>query len=264
MSDPLQFDKAEYAGSAALSGCTQCQQPLGGQYYELNGAAICGSCKASLDAARSGGSGLGRFVKSTTLGLLTAALGTAIWYGVRALTGYEFGLLAILVGLGVGGAVRAGSNARGGWAYQTLAMFLTYASIVGTYVPEIWKALDQPPPTESALAAAAPAPSGVTAPANPRATPAPADPGATPAPAGAESSEPAPVGPAQGLAALALAVLFLMALAFAAPFLAGFENIMGLIIIGIGLYEAWKMNRASPVGITGPYRLALKGPTAGA
>ena len=249
MSDPLQFDKVEYAGSAAVSGCTQCQRPLGGQYYELNGAVICGSCKASLDASRSGGSRLGRFVKAAVLGFLTAALGTAIWYGVRALTGYEFGLLAILVGLGVGGAVRKGSNARGGWGYQALAMFLTYASIVSTYLPDILKALDPPPPTESVSAAAAPAPGGATN---------PAQPGATPAPAGAESPEPAPVGPVQGIAALALAVLFLLVLAFAAPFLAGFGNIMGIIIIGIGLYEAWKMNSTSPVVITGPYRLAFK------
>ena len=114
MTEPLQFDKAEYAGTASDTDCTQCQRPLAGQYYEANGALICGSCKASLEAARSGGSRLGRFAKASALGFLTAALGTAIWYGVRALTGYEFGLLAILVGLGVGGAVRAGSNARGG------------------------------------------------------------------------------------------------------------------------------------------------------
>ena len=141
-------------------------------------------------------------------------------------------------------------------------MFLTYASIVSTYVPDILKALDQPPPAESTQAEA-PAGTGATpAPAEPGATPATAHPDGTAAPAGAEAADPGALGPAEGLAAVALALLFLIALAFAAPFLGGFENIMGIIIIGIGLYEAWKMNRATPVVITGPYRLVPKAPTA--
>jgi hypothetical protein len=43
-------------------------------------------------------------------------------------------------------------------------------------------------------------------------------------------------------------------LAFASPFLAGAKNLMGLVIIGIALYQAWKLNRRVP--ITGPFRLA--------
>ena len=31
---------------------------------------------------------------------------------------------------------------------------------------------------------------------------------------------------------------------------------MGLIIIGIGLYEAWKFNRKGQVTITGPHAIA--------
>ncbi len=42
-----------------------------------------------------------------------------------------------------------------------------------------------------------------------------------------------------------------LALSFAAPFFAG--NVMGLIIIGIALYEAWKLNRRVP--ITGPFQI---------
>ena len=64
-------------------------------------------------------------------------IGCGIWYAVRALTGYEVGLIAIIVGLLVGGAVRKGSKRRGGRLYQTLAVLLTYASIVSTYVPDI-------------------------------------------------------------------------------------------------------------------------------
>jgi hypothetical protein len=37
------------------------------------------------------------------------------------------------------------------------------------------------------------------------------------------------------------------------PFLLGVENLMGLIIIAIGLYEAWKVNRAAPFTVSGPF-----------
>jgi hypothetical protein len=42
-------------------------------------------------------------------------------------------------------------------------------------------------------------------------------------------------------------------LAFVAPFLGGFQNIIGIVIIGIGVYEAWKLNKRQIVVITGPH-----------
>src|SRR5579871_1529671 len=44
-----------------------------------------------------------------------------------------------------------------------------------------------------------------------------------------------------------------LGLAFQQPFAGGSSNIMGLIIIGIGLYEAWKINRRIP--LAGPFRI---------
>jgi hypothetical protein len=55
---------------------------------------------------------------------------------------------------------------------------------------------------------------------------------------------------------LFLGLAFLFGLALASPFLAGTSNIIGILIIGIALYEAGKMNRRIPVN--GPFRL---GPT---
>ena len=49
-----------------------------------------------------------------------------------------------------------------------------------------------------------------------------------------------------------LALGLVLGLAFAAPFLGGTSNIMGILIIGIGLYEAWKINRRVP--LSGPFR----------
>jgi hypothetical protein len=44
-------------------------------------------------------------------------------------------------------------------------------------------------------------------------------------------------------------------IAFAVPFLSGFENIIGIVIIGIGLYEAWKLNKRAELTISGPHML---------
>ncbi len=51
-----------------------------------------------------------------------------------------------------------------------------------------------------------------------------------------------------------LPYLRLFAFALAAPVLGGFQNILGMIIIGIALWQAWKMNRRVDVTFTGPFQ----------
>jgi hypothetical protein len=53
---------------------------------------------------------------------------------------------------------------------------------------------------------------------------------------------------------LVVALLLVFGIALASPFLGGFSNIMGILIIGIALYEAWKLNRR--VLVTGPYQMS--------
>jgi hypothetical protein len=43
------------------------------------------------------------------------------------------------------------------------------------------------------------------------------------------------------------------------PFAQGWSNILGILIIGIGLWEAWRMNRGGRIAITGPYALKPRG-----
>jgi hypothetical protein len=57
-----------------------------------------------------------------------------------------------------------------------------------------------------------------------------------------------------GGAMFVFACLVVFALAAALPFQQGFGNIIGIIIIGFALYEAWKINRRLP--ISGPFRLS--------
>jgi hypothetical protein len=226
----LQFDRADFDGSASASApCAACGQTIWGLYYAANGKVLCERCKTALDQAASQGSSAGRFLKATVCGVGAGAVGSGIWYAVRAATGYEVGIIAVAVGFMVGAAVRKGSSGRGGWRYQALAMFLTYASIVSAYVPDIVAEIRKMGEAKAVT-------------------------GASPDPAG---EAPQPGG--RGLLGLAVAIVFLFALAFAAPFLGGVQNIMGIVIIGIGVYEAWKLNKRQVLEITGPHQVGTAG-----
>ncbi|PYQ49021.1 MAG: hypothetical protein DMF78_19545 [Acidobacteria bacterium] len=251
---PLRFDQAQFATEAAAAlGCAACGKPLRDSYYEVNGKTACERCQTEVQLGRSEGSAPGRFLRASVFGLGAGAVGAAIWYAVRAATGYEVGLIAIVVGVMVGGAVRKGSRGRGGWAYQGLAMFLTYASIVSTYVPEVTKGVLAGINTSKEHAKAGAPASGPAKPTQAAVVAAPAS-----APAPVESAH----KPSLGRLALAVTALgvVVFAIAFAAPFLAGLQNVMGIFIIAIGVYEAWKINRRVPLTITGPYRVGAPAP----
>jgi hypothetical protein len=245
MSDPvagLQFDTAEPTeGAVSDVRCAACGDALA-SYFEVNGAVACGRCKEKAVAA-AGGSHVPTLLKATGLGLVAAAAGSALYYGVAVLTGYEIGFLSIAVGLLVGFAVRKGSRARGGWRYQAVAVFLTYLAIASTYVPRVLDTMEAQQGGAVTPAGGAPA--------------APQD-GAAPEPAASANAPTPPPAPEPAVqdatfGDFLLAMGMLLAFTLALPFLAGFENVMGLVIIAIGLYEAWKVNRIPALSVTGPY-----------
>src|SRR5215203_6073458 len=135
----LQFDHEE-TDAPQVVDCARCRERIVSVYYEVAGTLLCERCKFDRERAPEG-SGVGRFGLAFIAGLGAAIAGSLLYFGVSALTGYEFGLIAIVVGFGVGKAVHWGSKARGGWRYQALAISLTYLSIVGTYVPTIFQEL---------------------------------------------------------------------------------------------------------------------------
>ena len=267
---PLQFDTAEYATpQPAASVCGVCKQPIADAYYTVNDAVVCDQCRDQVEAFTTGGSRLWRVFAATALGLIAGLAGAALWYAVRRGTGYEVGLIAILVGLMVGLAVRKGSKGRGGWFYQTLAILLTYGCICAQYMPDIIEVIVKKSREQVAVEAAAkdmaakadrktadekgPAGKAPAAPALAEKKPAekaPAEKAAPPDPA-----MPRP-GIGQIAAALAAFLAIVFAVALAAPFLAGAKNLIGLLIIGFALYEAWKLNKRVPLQIAGPFRLA--------
>jgi hypothetical protein len=263
--EPLQFDVAESSamgGAPRQAHCRGCGQPIRDTYYEVNGSVVCGACRTDIERPR--GTRLRRVLQATALGTLAALGGSLLYFGVAALTGREFGLVAIAVGYMVGAAVRRGSDGRGGWAYQTLAIALTYLAIVSTYVPLIVKEFQRTGSRSSAHEqAVTPVPMDtitisargpVASPpkldsAARRAENAPVMQAGTPRPAAQADTK------RLGAGTVVLGVGALVLLAAIVPIAAGFSNIIGLLIIGIAVFEAWKLNRRVRLTIAGPYRV---------
>lgn len=203
----------------AARPCAACHAPVEGEYYEVNGATLCGSCYALLYRHMTGGSPTRRFFRATLFGLGGVVLGSGLYFAVLRLTGVQFGLIAVLVGLIVGAAVRKGSDRRGGLTYQLLAVALTYTAIAVTTVPKIVEDVVQ------------------QARARPRPRPA----------------APPRIGPVRAARLIAVATVLLMALALAQPILMATKAPLWLLIIGFGLWEAWKINRRPVFQVGGPF-----------
>jgi len=220
---------------------------------------FCPSCRAAAGAEC--GTPASRALRALVLGSAAAILSAATWYAVIVWTGRELGLLAVGVGLLVGAAVRRGSFRRGGWRYQALAMALTYLAIVTAYVPILFRAaLDASHAAAEAPLAVDPmfAAGGEAALAAALlSTEREPDSARQSAPiADAASDIEVPLDPGDVLLALAA----FAGLVVAAPFLAGFENLLGWVLLAIALYEAWKLNRREELVFEGPLHPSGHGP----
>ncbi|HEV3076267.1 MAG TPA: LIM domain-containing protein [Thermoanaerobaculia bacterium] len=257
----LQLDRAEFAENAP-ERCAACGQALGGSYYEVGGRICCTACHERLVAALAGRPGPAGFLVAAAAGLGAAAVGSAIFFAVRAATGYQFGLISILVGFLVGKAVHWGCGGRGGWPYQALAVLLTYLAIVSTYVPVLLDAIKQRQAAATATTAATADAGAGGAGAKAEAGPAPGSDqavGAGSHAAAADGRAPArgaarQITPLRALANLAEVYAVLLLFASEVPFRGG-VGILGLIIIAIGLYEAWKLNRRPRLAVSGPHTI---------
>jgi hypothetical protein len=140
----LQFDQAEFVGPG-LSGpaCGICHRAIGDSYYEINGKILCAECRQRVEFAFRGGSPVARVLKAAAFGLAGAAAGAVLYYTIIRVTGMNIGLVAVVVGLMVGGAVRKGTGNRGGLFYQFLAVFLTYVAIGAMNMPFLIQASDE-------------------------------------------------------------------------------------------------------------------------
>lgn len=129
----LDLERAQFDQPAqAEVTCQLCKQPPGTSYFSLNGHPICGRC---LQQQRAGqGSSL---FKALVLGSLAGALGAAVYYGIRALTGYDLALITIVLGIMVGLAVRRGAGSSASPIYRVMAVALAWTAMCSTYAPMV-------------------------------------------------------------------------------------------------------------------------------
>ena len=242
MEDPtvdaaLQFDQAEVKdlGGGGVT-CGFCKKPIPSEYHQVNQMTACGNCRQMVEASIAQRPGMTGFLKALVAGSGAAAAGALVWFLIARFAHMELGIIAIAVGFVVGCAVRWGTGGRGGWLYQLLAIMLTYLAIVTSYMPVIAEGLVQSfqekrsPVTQAAQ-------------------------GDVATPAANHDNTPQTVGQ---ISPLLWVLVFVIACV--APFLAGASNFMGWIIIGIALYQAWKINKRAVVLVTGPYAVTATAP----
>jgi hypothetical protein len=273
----LQFETAEGTAPGTVV-CAVCTTPLDAEYHDLNGQTVCQSCRVRAETEYARDLKPRRFFVAAAYGAGAAIVGGLLYWGFVKVTNIELGLMAIAVGWLVGKAIMKGSNYRGGRRYQILGVVLTYLAIAMSYGALMFgqvlslsrteqtpsrsadmktSALDTSLTDTSVRARREPATSAAPTAATQSATDTLSREGGdtlsaarSPTSQRGEASK-KETSPDSVLFALgALALLFV-----ASPFLAGFENIIGWVIIAIGLWEAWRHTTAVPFMVGGPHRI---------
>jgi hypothetical protein len=261
----LQFDQAEYTGEkdtaeANATPCNACGSAISDVYFECGGKILCASCRERIVALFNQGSRLGRGIKALVFGTVGAAIGAFLYYVIIRVTGLNLSLVAIVLGVMVGGAVKAGSGSRGGRFYQVLAVFLTYSAIASMYLPGLVELVQQAGHHVPAEAGAKLETREVTdgqkkgeAGKNDQA-PAKGTGQVALRPEGAQRRR----GLAQALGLLVTALALFVAIAYAAPVLASIQSPITGLIFAFALWEAWKINRKVHLAFAGPFRLETR------
>jgi hypothetical protein len=283
----LQFDEAEpLAPTSSGPSCAGCKRPITDAYYEINGKVVCTSCRAQVEASFRGGSRVARVLKATIFGIGGAIAGAVLYYAILKSTGYHIGLVAVVVGFMVGGAVKKGAGGRGGSFYQFLALFLTYSSIVGFHVPLLVEQASKPAvgpqqpaatrpgarkenPANEKQKAGAPAPAlelakGENAQQPPQKAPAANPNDGTVQKAGAVDqknaprAKTAPDGPPplpEFMLSLFVLLARLIGFLYALPVLIAIQDPLSGLIFSFALWEAWKISKGAKLVFNGPFRV---------
>jgi len=241
--DELQFDRVETetarpaeSEAAPEVTCTVCGKSVGAEYYHANGKPVCASCREVVTSAAQTPRSIGTLLRAGLYGVGAAIAGAAIYYGVIALTNFEIGLVAIVIGFMVGWAVRKGARGRGGRRFQVLALILTYWAVGLAYTPLAIKG-------EREGASASTSVKGADSTST----------GAADSVIATNSTTP-PTG-REALIGLGMVFVFVFALPvmYIVSSLPG--GLLSALIIGIGLRQAWVMTGTPALEISGPYKV---------
>ena len=219
----LQFHTAEPVVSPSAGGlaCVVCKTPIARTYFHAQGAVVCELCAQRIQSGQQAAPKLS-LARAALYGAGAALAGSILYSLVAILLNIEIGIIAIVVGVMVGKAIRHASRGTGGRPQQILAVVLTYFSITSSYVTVgIYQMIKNPPAAQAM------------------------------ADTGKKDAEP-PMSAGKVLGVLLL-------LAAAAPFLAltqGLSALISLFIIFIGLQRAWRLTGRSEILVMGPYEAA--------
>jgi hypothetical protein len=256
--EPLQFDAAvPRAGAHAAAACAQCKRPIVSTYWETGGLVLCESCKMALDDlhGENAGAGAAPTARALLFGVGAAVAGAAIYLIILLFSGYQIGLVAILVGWMVGWSVRKGTRDRGGRRFQVMAVILTYFAISVSYVPQMIMSnaaaarANDDGSSAVKITARAGGSDSVTQPVPP------------PTFTAAESAALRRVQPNWVYVAGGIAILLVVA-----PIKVIVTNFPGSIIsaliIGFGLLQAWRLPQRVVLTFRGPFQLKAAAPPA--
>jgi hypothetical protein len=229
--EDLQFEQAIPIGTPIarpVTFCAACKSAIAGQYFHAQGLPVCPLCARKIEIGQQAPPAVS-LLRAALYGGGAAFAGFLIYATVSIALDLQLALISILVGIMVGKAVRKGSYGLGGRPQQILAVALTYFAITTSYIPVyIYQQ------TKSSRAAQA----RKDAQPNSQSLPGTTNGGATKRPS------------------LGVAILILLAIALAAPFLSlasGISGLLNLAIIFFGLQNAWKLTGRTDLFITGPY-----------
>ena len=222
------------ANGAPAVVCAGCHARLEAEYYEINGRPFCADCREKIEAVAETPRGLLPLAIAAIFGLGAALAGAAIYYAVIAVTNFEIGLVAILIGYMVGYAVRKGAGGRGGLRFQILAAVLTYGAVGLAYTSLAVKAgIDERRAAHANSAQAS------------------AD---APSPGAEASSGTAPATPSTALflayAAWLVASLPVLVVIGSMP-----SGVINALIIFFGIRQAMRMTAAPVLQVGGPFRI---------
>jgi hypothetical protein len=260
--DQLQFDRAVHAqapDAATDAGltCAGCGAALTTHYFHVADQPACTKCKNAAEQANHRETlqsrRAGVMLRAATFGLGAAIVGAVLYYAVIAITGWEIGLVAIVIGFMVGYAVRRGARGMGGRRYQMLAVGLTYFAVGLAYAPLAFKGFMETEAGKTALAEAkASQGSNSTALREGADSAAAAQSQNAPGQGEAQSE-----GSAAGHLALALGATFLFIFVLPVIYVVGSmpSGLISALIIVFGMQQAWRMTAKVAVPISGPYKV---------
>jgi|SRR5215471_1020353 len=274
---PLQFDTAMPRGGTMAAerpalACKACNRPITSTYYDVSGESMCAECRTKIGASLETPTGAGPLVKAGIFGIVAGIAGAIVYYGVIAITNFEIGIVAILIGYMVGYGVRMGAGG-GGRRFQVMAVAFTYMAVALAYTPLLFKAAFEHRRKEAAVHARTTGAAGDTgtvgdsgtagdsstpdesAPASDSGSGTPRRSGTASVAAAAEQRESRASGnPLFGLVLLLGLIAALPVLSIIGSMPSGF---ISALIIFFGMKQAWKMTGASGIVITGPYRVGV-------